>query len=81
MIRERLDDPDSDWPDDEDALRDLYSEAYLEDCAGEEARAERLAELARRIEQRAYRVDVEQIVTHLLERGFPVKVPAPDAPG
>ena len=70
MIRARRDDEDLDGSDDEETLRALYSEAYLEDCADEEARAERLAELGRRIEQRAYRVDVEQIVTSLLERGL-----------
>ncbi len=70
MIRARRDDGDSDWPDDEDALTALYSKAYLEGCADAEARAERLAELRRRIEQRAYRVDVEQIATNLLERGL-----------
>ncbi len=70
MIRERRADGNSDWPDDEDALTALYSEAYLEDCADAGARAERLVELRRRIGQRAYRVDVEQIAASLLERGL-----------
>ena len=70
MIREERDAGDSDWLDDEDDLTALYSEAYLEDCADAEARAGRLAELRRRIEKRAYSVDVEQIAAHLLERGL-----------
>ena len=70
MIRERREASDSEWPDDEDDLTALYSEAYLDDCADEEARNERLAELKRRIEKRAYRVDAEQIATNLLERGL-----------
>ena len=53
-----------------DDLEELYSGDYLRDCAEGEARAERLAELRRRIEQRAYTVDADRIAEELLERGL-----------
>lgn len=66
-------DPEEDEHDvltENDDLEELYSGDYLRDCADEEARAERLAELRRRIEQRAYTVDANRIAEELLERGL-----------
>jgi len=60
-------------PDTETAHQDLgeaYSVEYLRECADAEARAERLAELRRRIELNAYRVDSDRIAEELLERGL-----------
>lgn len=70
MPERRPEGGDPDWPSEDDDLEALYCEEYLEDCADGEARAERLAELRRRIEQRAYRVDAEHIAATLLERGL-----------
>jgi anti-sigma28 factor (negative regulator of flagellin synthesis) len=53
-----------------DDLEELYSGDYLRDCADGEARAERLAELRRRIEQRAYTIDANRIALVLLESGL-----------
>ena len=46
-----------------------YSAEYLRDCADEDARRERLAELKRRIELSAYEVDTDRIAEELLARG------------
>lgn len=54
----------------EGELEALYSADYLEGCADEQAREERLAELRRRIEQRAYLVDADRIAEELLLRGI-----------
>jgi anti-sigma28 factor (negative regulator of flagellin synthesis) len=51
-------------------LGDAYSPEYLRDCADDEARAERLEELKRRIALDAYRVDTDRIAEELLERGL-----------
>jgi hypothetical protein len=50
-------------------LDDLYSAEYLLDCADDEARQERLEELKRRIELRAYNIDSDRIADGLLSRG------------
>ena len=63
-------------PDDHDpvpeleALDEAYSAEYLSECADDEAREERLAELRRRIEHKAYRVDSDRIAEEMLERGL-----------
>ena len=53
----------------ETALEALYSPEYLRDCADSEARQERIAELKRRIEADAYKVDADRIAEELLLRG------------
>jgi anti-sigma28 factor (negative regulator of flagellin synthesis) len=63
-------DDDRDGITETDDLEELYSGHYLRDCADDEARAERLAELRRRIEQRAYTVSAERIAEELLQRGL-----------
>jgi anti-sigma28 factor (negative regulator of flagellin synthesis) len=63
-------------PDDRDPIPELeeldeaYSADYLYECADDEAREERLAELKRRIEHKAYRVDSDRIAEEMLERGL-----------
>lgn len=54
---------------DREALEEAYSVEYLRECASDGARQERLAELRRRIEHGAYRVDAETIAEELLRRG------------
>ncbi len=44
----------------------IYTPEYLRACADDDAREERLAELRRRIENGAYRVDPRQIAEHFL---------------
>lgn len=57
-------------PDDElEELEALYTPDYLRDCADDEAREERLAELRRRIELQLYDVDSTRIAEGLLARG------------
>ena len=56
-------------PEDEEELDSLYGPEYLRDCADDQARAERLAELRRRIAHDAYHVDPDRIAEELLERG------------
>jgi len=51
------------------SLEQLYSAEYLESCATPEAREERIAELKRRIEARAYNVDADRIAEELIARG------------
>ncbi len=46
-----------------------YSPEYLRECADGTAREERLAELKRRIELGAYRVDASWIADEILQRG------------
>ncbi len=53
----------------ETALEALYSPDYLRECADSEARQERIAELKRRIEADAYKVDADRIAEELLLRG------------
>jgi anti-sigma28 factor (negative regulator of flagellin synthesis) len=53
-----------------DALEEAYPVEYLRDCADDEAREERLAELKRRIEHDAYRIDSDRIAEEMLERGL-----------
>ena len=53
----------------ETALEALYSPDYLRECADTEARQERIAELKRRIEADAYKVDADRIAEELLLRG------------
>ncbi|MEE9278733.1 MAG: flagellar biosynthesis anti-sigma factor FlgM [Myxococcota bacterium] len=50
-------------------LDSLYSPEYLRDCADEEAREERLAELKRRIELGAYKIDPDSVALHMLGHG------------
>jgi anti-sigma28 factor (negative regulator of flagellin synthesis) len=50
-------------------LEELYSPEYLRECADAEARQERIAELKRRIEADAYKVDSDRIAEELLLRG------------
>ena len=51
-------------------MDEAYSAEYLSECADDEAREERLAELRRRIEHKAYRVDSDRIAEEMLERGL-----------
>ncbi len=53
---------------DED-LDELYGLKYLQECASGTAREERLAELRRRIEHGAYRVDSQALADEMLLRG------------
>ena len=48
---------------------DAYSPEYLRACTEGDAREQRLAELKRRIQARAYRVDAGRIAEELLLRG------------
>ncbi len=50
------------------AVESLYSPEYLKDCADEEARSERLAELKRRIELGAYKIDPDSVALHMVSR-------------
>ena len=61
-------DADRDWIGEDDDLGDLYSAEYLRECAAGTAREERLAELRKRIEARAYRVDAAHLADALLSR-------------
>jgi anti-sigma28 factor (negative regulator of flagellin synthesis) len=61
-------DADRDWISDEDDLGELYSADYLRECAAGDARAERLAELRRRIAAGAYKVDAAHLADSLLAR-------------
>ena len=54
-------------PESEDC-EDAYSVEYLLECATDETRSERLAELQRRIAQGAYRVDPARIAEFFLTR-------------
>jgi anti-sigma28 factor (negative regulator of flagellin synthesis) len=49
-------------------IESLYSPEYLMDCADDEAREERLAELKRRIELGAYSIDADSIAEQMLGR-------------
>jgi anti-sigma28 factor (negative regulator of flagellin synthesis) len=61
--------PEEPVPTDEaDAAESLYSPEYLKDCADEEARSERLAELKRRIELGAYKIDPDSVALHMVGR-------------
>ncbi len=60
---------DHDLVDDTDDLDSLYSAEYLDACADDEAREERLEELKRRIAQQAYSIDPQRIAEELLLRG------------
>ena len=64
----RAKDTGRDWISDEDDLGDLYSPEYLAGCASGDARAERLAELRRRVAQGAYQVNADEIARALLRR-------------
>jgi anti-sigma28 factor (negative regulator of flagellin synthesis) len=57
-----------DFVSESDDLEALYSPEYLLECSSGNARVERLAELRRRIQQHAYRVDPETIAAELLRR-------------
>ncbi|MFQ5513039.1 MAG: flagellar biosynthesis anti-sigma factor FlgM [Myxococcota bacterium] len=48
---------------------ETYSPDYLRECADGEARQERLAELRRRIELGAYRIDADRVAFEMLSRG------------
>lgn len=50
------------------AVESFYSPEYLKDCADEEARSERLAELKRRIELGAYKIDPDSVALHMVGR-------------
>ena len=47
----------------------VYGLEYLRECASGDARAERLAELRRRISHGAYRVDPDRLASEILRRG------------
>jgi anti-sigma28 factor (negative regulator of flagellin synthesis) len=64
----RPDDAGRDWVPDEDDLAELYSPEYLEGAASGDARAERLAELRRRVAKGAYQVSADEIARALLRR-------------
>ena len=53
----------------DDDFAELYAPDYLRDCADDEARRERLEELKRRIELRAYNIDADRIADGMLSRG------------
>jgi anti-sigma28 factor (negative regulator of flagellin synthesis) len=53
----------------ETSLEALYSPEYLRECSDEQARKERIAELKRRIQADAYKVDADRIAEELLLRG------------
>ena len=53
---------------DEPELDDIYSVEYLAEVAGGDARAERLAELKRRIELGAYKPAADAIAQDMLAR-------------
>jgi anti-sigma28 factor (negative regulator of flagellin synthesis) len=53
----------------DESPEEAYGAEYLRECASGDARAERLAELRRRIRLGAYRVDAETIAEELLRRG------------
>lgn len=55
-------------PEDFEETSELYSPEYLRDCADEGAREERLAELKRRIELGAYKIDPDSVALHMLGR-------------
>ena len=63
--------PEADFeiPFEDDELETAYPPEYLRDCADEEAREERLAELRRRIELKLYDVDAGRIAEGLLSAG------------
>jgi anti-sigma28 factor (negative regulator of flagellin synthesis) len=52
-----------------EAIDALYSPQYLRQCSGPNERLERIAELKRRIESHAYRIDCDRIAEELLGRG------------
>jgi hypothetical protein len=54
---------------DPEAISALYSPQYLRQCSGPNERLERIAELKRRIESHAYRIDCDRIAEELLLRG------------
>ncbi len=62
-------DRDLDSVEDLGELESLYSPDYLVECADDQARAERLEELKRRIAQDAYKVDADRIAEEILSRG------------
>ncbi len=61
--------PDDDLIPEADAAESLYSPEYLRDCADDQAREERVAELRRRIALDAYHVDPDRIAEEMLVRG------------
>jgi anti-sigma28 factor (negative regulator of flagellin synthesis) len=67
--RLRTEESASDFVDEGSSLEALYSPEYLQECADPEARNERIAELKRRIEADAYKVDADRIAEELLLRG------------
>jgi anti-sigma28 factor (negative regulator of flagellin synthesis) len=67
--RLRTEESASDFVEEDSSLEALYSPEYLQECADPEARTERLAELKRRIEADAYKVDADRIAEELLLRG------------
>jgi anti-sigma28 factor (negative regulator of flagellin synthesis) len=50
-------------------LEAIYSPEYLRSCASPDAREERIQELKRRIQARAYQIDADRIAEELLLRG------------
>ena len=62
-------DPGPQHPEEPDSLEDAYCAEYLRECAGGNARAERLEELKRRIAAGAYKVDADWVAEELLRRG------------
>ena len=66
--RQRTEDAASDLFE-ETTLEALYSPEYLRECSDTEARQERIAELKRRIQADAYKVDADRIAEELLLRG------------
>ena len=72
--RERTEDSASDLCEEttlevDTCLEALYSPEYLRECSDDEARQERIAELKRRIQADAYKVDADRIAEELLLRG------------
>jgi len=62
-------DPEDQTAEPDLTVEELYSPDYLKDCADDDARRERLAELKRRIDLGAYRTDADSIAESLLAHG------------
>ena len=66
--KQRTEDEAEDLTPESENCEDAYSVEYLLECATDETRSERLAELQRRIAQGAYRVDPARIAEFFLTR-------------
>jgi len=60
---------DFEIPFEDDEVENTYPPEYLRDCADDDAREDRLAELRRRIELKLYDVDASRIAEGMLSAG------------